>query len=112
MQRTKSRMRRRAAAAIVAMGLGLAPVLAVATPAAATTCTSVGWDGYGSGVASANCSGGGQMRFKATCNGVAPWPGWVKYSAWLTVPPSGATMAALFPTCSIWSGYSIDVQYG
>jgi hypothetical protein len=105
-----SKLRKFAASAALAMALGTVPVALVAAPAAAASCTNASWDAWGSGYATANCVGPGQVRFKVTCQAVWPWTPWTSYGAWHS-PGGGQTIVSVFPTCSNWASYSFSLQY-
>lgn len=99
-------------AVALALGVGLALAIpiagAVAPAAAATKCTNVYYDSS-SGIASADCTGNGTMRFVVSCDAIWPFTPWTKYSQWITITGGGLDAAHQFPSCDAPS--SVSVQY-
>jgi hypothetical protein len=98
-------------AGVVALALvgGLGATLMGGAPAFAIThCVNVDYD-QSNGRATADCYGGGQMRFVVHCAAVWPLTPWVKYSPWGPTPV--ASVVYVFPSCPWPASYSVGIQY-
>jgi hypothetical protein len=77
----------------------LTATLTAAPAHAEASCSGADYD-RGTGLATASCTGGGQMRFIVRCIGSHDEMIWERNSDWLAVPAGGANMAYRFATCN------------
>ena len=82
----------------LAVGVAVVPIVAVAEPAQAASCSSSYWSG--SGLFTATCIGPGQMKVDVYCDAVFPWPSWSDTSGWFNAPVAGESMAFYFEGCA------------
>lgn len=95
-------------ATVATAALALSASVLATTPAAAiTACSSISYDA-GSGLATANCSGNGGMRFVVSCHAIPPFQPWTQRSPWITVTNGGQTVVHRFPSCAAPSSVSVE----